>query len=161
MIVCLSHISRRFDLTPLLAAWPFVHLRYTNHRRRCNNRPPTRSSYADAGGAGGIVDDALSRAPWSIDDTDGNVVSALCDLHTVLREVEDRAGLGSKRERGMDQDQQRQQQQWVAPASFERVTTKYWVRDEDLHGVLLASVSALPLLVYGRKGKSARVCTYQ
>lgn len=36
--------------------------------------------------------------------------------------------------------------------SFERVTTKYWVKEEDLPEVLLKSATELPLLVYGKSG---------
>jgi uncharacterized membrane protein YidH (DUF202 family) len=41
---------------------------------------------------------------------------------------------------------------WVPPSSFERVTTKYWVKEQDLSQVVLTSITELPLLVYGRKG---------
>ena len=42
--------------------------------------------------------------------------------------------------------------EWVAPASFERITTKYWVKDESIPEVLLKCACELPILVYGRSG---------
>ena len=41
---------------------------------------------------------------------------------------------------------------WKAPSSFQRSTTKYWVKEENLTRLLLACASEAPLLVYGKKG---------
>jgi len=41
---------------------------------------------------------------------------------------------------------------WVAPSSFKRSTTKYWVEDENLTKLMMICAFEAPLLVYGRKG---------
>lgn len=41
---------------------------------------------------------------------------------------------------------------WQAPSSFERSTTKYWVKDENLTNLLVTCAQEAPLLVYGKKG---------
>ena len=41
---------------------------------------------------------------------------------------------------------------WEAPSSFKRVTTKYWVKDENLTSLMLTCAAEAPLLVYGMKG---------
>ena len=40
---------------------------------------------------------------------------------------------------------------WVPPESFQRKTTKYWVKSEDLLKVKFEIVKNLPLLIFGRK----------
>ncbi len=81
---------------------------------------------------------------WTSAADGGDVVSILGDAYAAIRELESRKeGSTASGEGG----------KWVAPASFERATTKYWVEDDRLHEVMLASVAELPLLVYGRKGE--------
>ena len=50
---------------------------------------------------------------------------------------------------------------WKAPSSFQRSTTKYWVKEENLTKLLLTCAGEAPLLVYGKKGtlttKSSRL----
>jgi SPX domain protein involved in polyphosphate accumulation len=46
-------------------------------------------------------------------------------------------------------------QQWVPPSAFERTTTKYWVRQDDLIGICMDIIKELPILVFG---KSGRIC---
>lgn len=99
-------------------------------------------------GPNAMVEERLRSYPW-MDGGDGAVV-LLSDVYTTIRELEETSCQKTGEGRGGDGV-------WVAPSSFERVTTKYWVRDERLHEVLLASVSELPLLVYGRKGKPKRL----
>lgn len=41
---------------------------------------------------------------------------------------------------------------WIAPDSFERSTSKYWVEDTKLNELLLTCVGEAPLLVYGQSG---------
>jgi SPX domain protein involved in polyphosphate accumulation len=41
---------------------------------------------------------------------------------------------------------------WVAPTSFVRSTSKYWIEDDKLMTVLFKSVAEAPLLVYGKNG---------
>ena len=48
---------------------------------------------------------------------------------------------------------------WQAPSSFERNTTKYWVKDEDLTELLMACAIEAPLLVYGKKGPLTATAT--
>jgi SPX domain protein involved in polyphosphate accumulation len=41
---------------------------------------------------------------------------------------------------------------WQAPSSFQRATTKYWVKDENLTKLMMTCAKEAPLLVYGKKG---------
>ena len=41
---------------------------------------------------------------------------------------------------------------WEAPSSFQRSTTKYWVKDENLTRLTMLCAKEAPLLVYGMKG---------
>lgn len=41
---------------------------------------------------------------------------------------------------------------WQAPSSFQRSTTKYWIKDENLTELMLTCTEEAPLLVYGKKG---------
>jgi SPX domain protein involved in polyphosphate accumulation len=41
---------------------------------------------------------------------------------------------------------------WKAPSSFQRTTTKYYVKEEQLTKLLLTCAGEAPLLVYGKKG---------
>jgi uncharacterized membrane protein YidH (DUF202 family) len=66
-------------------------------------------------------------------------------LYSAIREIETK--INSARADEFTEDAT-----WVAPSSFERVTTKYWLKDQDLLRVILASLTELPLLVYGQKG---------
>lgn len=45
-----------------------------------------------------------------------------------------------------------QNEMWQAPSSFQRSTTKYWVKDDQLTKLLLTCAAEAPLLVYGKKG---------
>mmetsp|Transcript_18974 Transcript_18974/g.48381 ORF Transcript_18974/g.48381 Transcript_18974/m.48381 type:complete len:836 (-) Transcript_18974:175-2682(-) len=40
---------------------------------------------------------------------------------------------------------------WVPPESFERKTTKYWIREDDLMTIKTSTIKNLPLLIFGRK----------
>jgi len=82
----------------------------------------------------------FESSPWEVDQIGGSVVVLLSDVYSAIRELETKS-------EGLHEDKE-----WVAPTSFERVTTKYWVSDEHLYEVLLSSVQDLPLLVYGMKG---------
>mmetsp|Transcript_19641 Transcript_19641/g.32197 ORF Transcript_19641/g.32197 Transcript_19641/m.32197 type:complete len:1073 (-) Transcript_19641:9-3227(-) len=82
----------------------------------------------------------FESSPWEVDQIGGSIVVLLSDVYSAIRELETKS-------EGRQEDKE-----WVAPTSFERVTTKYWVSDEHLYEVLLSSVQDLPLLVYGKKG---------
>ena len=73
------------------------------------------------------------------DMSSGPILIILSDIYSIIRSIEES---NVKKEDG----------KWVAPTSFERITTKFWVRDEHLPEVLLKSVRELPLLVYGKSG---------
>ncbi|KAL7529398.1 hypothetical protein ACHAXR_004951, partial [Thalassiosira sp. AJA248-18] len=87
--------------------------------------------------------------PWRLDNCGGTVIVLLSDIYTVIREIEAQLELQSQNDENLANDADKK---WQAPTSFERVTTKYWVTEEHLYQVMLASVADLPLLVYGRKG---------
>ena len=81
----------------------------------------------------------FSKEPWVDKVSTGHVVKILSDIFSFIRDIEDKG-----KDKGAEE--------WKAPASFERVTTKYWVKDEALPEVLLKSACELPILVYGRSG---------
>ena len=85
------------------------------------------------------ADRQFSKEPWVDKVSTGHVVKILSDIFSFIRDIEDKG-----RDKGAEE--------WKAPASFERVTTKYWVKDEALPEVLLKSACELPILVYGRSG---------
>ena len=85
-----------------------------------------------------MTDRRFESSPWAVDQIGGSIVVLLSDVYSAIRELETKSEVKDDKE-------------WVAPTSFERVTTKYWVSDERLYEVLLSSVQDLPLLVYGRK----------
>jgi len=80
----------------------------------------------------------FSKSPWTDTGSSGYIVKLLSDIFSLIREIEE--------------DADKKDGTWVAPQTFERVTTKYWVKEEDLPEVLLKSASELPLLVYGKSG---------
>jgi len=80
----------------------------------------------------------FSKNPWSDSASAGHIVKLLSDIFSLIRKIEE--------------DEEEKDGKWVAPQSFERVTTKYWVKEEDLPEVLLKSASDFPLLVYGKSG---------
>mmetsp|Transcript_11989 Transcript_11989/g.26157 ORF Transcript_11989/g.26157 Transcript_11989/m.26157 type:complete len:367 (+) Transcript_11989:54-1154(+) len=87
----------------------------------------------------------LESDPWTDELSDGGLtVVLLSDIYSVIRDIVNKKRLADA--------PPSKDVKWVAPCSFERVTTKYWVKDQDLSQVVLASVTELPLLVYGRKG---------
>lgn len=67
-----------------------------------------------------------------------HIVKILSDIFSLIREIEE--------------DGKEEEDKWIAPTSLERVTTKYWVKEEDLPEVLLKSAIELPVLVYGKSG---------
>ncbi|KAL3796444.1 hypothetical protein HJC23_004241 [Cyclotella cryptica] len=86
----------------------------------------------------------LESEPWK-SKQDGLTIVLLSDMYSAIREIEAKINSAGADESSKDAT-------WVAPSSFERVTTKYWLKEQDLFRVILASVAELPLLVYGRKG---------
>lgn len=98
-------------------------------RRLCTGR-----DFAD------MTERRMESSPWEADQIGGSIVVLLSDVYSAIRELETKS------------DGPKEDKEWVAPTSFERVTTKYWVSDEHLYEVLLSSVQDLPLLVYGKKG---------
>jgi len=92
------------------------------------------------------ADDAsreFSKEPWTDKGSAGHIVKLLSDIFTLIRKIEHDDD---------NEDKNKNNDEWVAPTSFERVTTKYWVREEDIPEVLLKSASELPVLVYGKSG---------
>lgn len=76
--------------------------------------------------------------PWTYVQGGTRIVTLLSDCYKVIRSIEhDNAG---------------DNQEWVVPSKFERVTKKYWINQGFLADVLLSCVSELPLLIYGKSG---------
>ena len=76
-------------------------------------------------------------------------VCVVSDIYSTVKKAEttlkSKAGTGDK--------------VWEAPSSFQRNTTKYWVKDEDLTHLLMACATEAPLLVYGKKGPLTSTAT--
>ena len=72
-----------------------------------------------------------------------SLVCVISDIHHALRLTEEK--ILTKNNAGGDS-------MWEAPASFQRNTTKYWVKDENLTKLMLICATEAPLLVYGKKG---------
>jgi SPX domain protein involved in polyphosphate accumulation/uncharacterized membrane protein YidH (DUF202 family) len=81
----------------------------------------------------------FTMVPWK--GPNSALVVVLSDIYEVIRAAE------------QPSQQADDQEQWEAPSSFERSTTKYWVEDDKLTDLLLTSVREVPLLVYGRSGR--------
>jgi len=72
-----------------------------------------------------------------------SLVCVISDIYHALRQTEEK--ILTKNNLGGDS-------MWEAPASFQRNTTKYWVKDENLTKLMLICATEAPLLVYGKKG---------
>jgi SPX domain protein involved in polyphosphate accumulation len=79
----------------------------------------------------------LAVAPW-VEGPNSALVVVLSDIYEDIRKAEDMS--------------KAKDSTWVAPSSFERSTTKYWIQPDKLTELLLAAVTEAPLLVYGRSG---------
>lgn len=79
----------------------------------------------------------LAYPPW-VEGPNSALVVVLSDIYEDIRKAE----AASKAK----------DSKWVAPSSFERSTTKYWIEQDKLTELLLAAVTEAPLLVYGRSG---------
>ncbi|CAB9505437.1 Vacuolar transporter chaperone 4 [Seminavis robusta] len=84
----------------------------------------------------------FSQAPWKTGPNSALIV-VLSDIYDMIRTAEERQRSGATAAGS----------KWVAPTSFERATTKYWVREDQLTDLLLAAVAESPLLVYGKSGR--------
>mmetsp|Transcript_25239 Transcript_25239/g.44801 ORF Transcript_25239/g.44801 Transcript_25239/m.44801 type:complete len:1006 (+) Transcript_25239:328-3345(+) len=71
------------------------------------------------------------------------LVCVVSDIYDAIRSAQD-----TLCNKGSGKDPQL----WKAPSSFERSTTKYWVKNEDITRLLLACAAEAPLLVYGKAG---------
>lgn len=80
----------------------------------------------------------FGQTPWKT-GPNSSLIVVLSDVYSILRAAEDASKANGD--------------EWVAPECFERSTTKYWVRDEQLTDLLLAAVTEAPLLVYGKSGR--------
>lgn len=102
-----------------------------------------------------LVEARFESHPWNMLDQAGNgtIIVLLSDIYTVIRDLEEQIKLLSS---GKDFEtngttnagSEKENDKWVAPSSFERITTKYWVGEENLYQVLLTCCADLPLLVY-------------
>ena len=79
----------------------------------------------------------LADTPWTT-CVGGAVLTLLSDIYYVIRSMSQGSSATTSDE-----------ELWVAPQSFERVTHKYWVEEEHLTEVMLACVTHVPLLEYG------------
>jgi SPX domain protein involved in polyphosphate accumulation/uncharacterized membrane protein YidH (DUF202 family) len=87
----------------------------------------------------------LSVSPW-IEGPNSALVVVLSDIYEEIRKAEAHLITATSAATGNDD-------KWVAPSSFERSTTKYWIEEDKLTELLLAAVAETPLLVYGRSGR--------
>jgi len=78
-----------------------------------------------------------------------SLVCVVSDIYHALRKAEEQIILlQNNSNAGGDGDSPL----WQAPSSFQRVTTKYWVSDQNLTKLMIVCAMEAPLLVYGRKG---------
>ena len=111
---------------------------------------------------GDMVERRLQSHPYPVvfdlsNRGEGMLVVLLNDVHSILRDLggadnEDSEIPTHMQSTSAESGEKGKDGKWVPPSSFERVTTKYWVKEQDLSQVVLASITELPLLVYGRKG---------
>mmetsp|Transcript_31351 Transcript_31351/g.69463 ORF Transcript_31351/g.69463 Transcript_31351/m.69463 type:complete len:419 (+) Transcript_31351:466-1722(+) len=114
----------------------------------------------------------LESHPWTVELSGGGfVVILLSDIYTIIRDLEEKQSKKKQKQKQKSNKKEKQlatadgaataasqdpsannDDKWIPPSSFERVTTKYFVREQDLTQILLASVAELPLLVFGRRG---------
>jgi SPX domain protein involved in polyphosphate accumulation/uncharacterized membrane protein YidH (DUF202 family) len=85
----------------------------------------------------------FAMAPWKTGPNSALIV-VLSDIYQVIRTAQELI-----RKDGSVDDESH----WVAPSSFERRTSKYWVQEDQLTDLLLAAVVDAPLLVYGKSGR--------
>lgn len=80
----------------------------------------------------------LDATPWKHCPT-SRLVTCISDIYAVLHSSENKT--------------RDDQEKWVAPESFKRSTTKFWVAPDKLPELLLMVSTLVPLLVYGRSGR--------
>lgn len=84
----------------------------------------------------------FASAPWKT-GPNSSLIVVLSDIYSAIRTAEDQVHSGASKD----------DSQWIAPSSFERKTTKYWVKEDQLTDLLLSAVAEAPLLVYGKSGR--------
>ncbi|CAJ1968573.1 unnamed protein product [Cylindrotheca closterium] len=89
------------------------------------------------------VQERLLFEPWA-QSSFTKIVVLFSDVFEALRDLKEAASASGKA--GV----------WVAPDSFERKTTKYWVPEENLPELLMTCASEAPFLVYGKTGRLSR-----
>ncbi|CAJ1968537.1 unnamed protein product [Cylindrotheca closterium] len=89
------------------------------------------------------VQERLLFEPWA-QSSFTKLVVLFSDVFEALRDLKEAASASGKA--GV----------WVAPDSFERKTTKYWVPEENLPELLMTCASEAPFLVYGKTGRLSR-----
>jgi SPX domain protein involved in polyphosphate accumulation len=72
-----------------------------------------------------------------------SLVCVISDIYNALRQAEENI---------LNQNNAGDASLWQAPSSFQRATTKYWVKDENLTKLMMTCAAEAPLLVYGKKG---------
>lgn len=72
-----------------------------------------------------------------------SLVCIVSDIYNALRQAEENI---------LNQNNAGDSALWQAPSSFQRATTKYWVKDENLTKLMMTCAAEAPLLVYGKKG---------
>lgn len=87
--------------------------------------------------------DAMVRMHLPHAHLHSSLVCVVSDTFEALRQAEQKI---------MSQDNAGTDAMWQAPSSFERETTKYWVKDENLTKLMMTCAAEAPLLVYGKKG---------
>eukprot|EP00977_Amphora_coffeiformis_P000004 scaffold5_cov169-Amphora_coffeaeformis.AAC.4 len=85
-----------------------------------------------------MVQESLPKA-----NINSALVCVVSDIYHALRLIEEKI-----RNHGRAEGET----MWEAPASFQRSTTKYWVKDENLTKLTMICAMEAPLLVYGMKG---------
>ena len=102
-----------------------------------------RADHQRSSGGGETPADASVRSHLPRAHLHSSLVCVVSDTFEGLRQAE--RNIMTQSNAGADA-------MWQAPSSFERTTTKYWVKDENLTKLMMTCAAEAPLLVYGKQG---------
>eukprot|EP00978_Attheya_sp_CCMP212_P035883 scaffold158769_cov59-Attheya_sp.AAC.1 len=100
-----------------------------------------RNCFGQAVNCSSLVHEILPKAHLN-----SSLVCIISDIYHALRHAEEQ--IKNNANGGGDGDAPL----WQSPSSFQRDTTKYWVKDQNLTKLMMTCAMEAPLLVYGKKG---------
>eukprot|EP00550_Attheya_septentrionalis_P003868 CAMPEP_0198284942 /NCGR_PEP_ID=MMETSP1449-20131203/4299_1 /TAXON_ID=420275 /ORGANISM="Attheya septentrionalis, Strain CCMP2084" /LENGTH=1003 /DNA_ID=CAMNT_0043982167 /DNA_START=46 /DNA_END=3057 /DNA_ORIENTATION=- len=102
-----------------------------------------RNSFGQAVSCSSLVHEIMPKAHLN-----SSLVCIMSDIYHALRHAEEQIENNANANAGDDGDAPL----WQSPSSFQRATTKYWVKDQNLTKLMMTCAIEAPLLVYGKKG---------